>query len=63
MKLTPQEIFNGWSVESLEAYRRERDKVADVTPGNVVTEYKRGKPAIQIEGAGRSYSPFSRSHQ
>ena len=35
-------------------------KVADVVPGNIVTEYKRGKPAMRIEGAGRSYSPFTR---
>ena len=63
VKLTEGEKFNGWTSESLAAYRRERDKVADVVPGNIVTEFKRGKPAMRIEGAGRAYSPFTRSHQ
>lgn len=58
---TEGEAFNGWTAESLAAYRRERDKVADVTPGNVVTEFKRGRPPVQIQGAGRSYDPFTRS--
>ncbi len=58
--LTAEEKSNGWTAESLAAYRRERDKVADVVPGNIVTEYKRGKPAIQIQGAGRSYDPFTK---
>lgn len=60
MKLTEGEITNGWTAESLAAYQRERDKVADVTPGNVVTEFKRGRPAVQIQGAGRSYDPFTK---
>ena len=59
--LTAEEKSNGWTAESLEAYRRERDKVADVTPGNIVTEFKRGRPAVQIQGAGRAYDPFTRS--
>mgnify|MGYP001608706033 CR=1 FL=1 len=59
MKLTEGELANGWSAESLAAYRRERDKIADVTPGNVVTEFKRGKPAMRIEGA-RGYNPLTR---
>lgn len=57
--LTPEEQFNGWTAETLAAYRRERDKVADVVPGNVVTEYKRPKAAIEIQGAGRSYNPHN----
>lgn len=60
-ELIAGEIKNGWTVETLAAYQRERDKVADVTPGNVVTEFKRGRPAVQIQGAGRSYDPFTRS--
>lgn len=62
MKLTKAELANGWTVESLLAYQCERDKVADFVPGNVVTEFKRGKPAIQIQGV-RGYSPLTRSHQ
>lgn len=50
LELTPEEISNGWTAESLAAYRRDRDKVADVTAGNVVTEFKRPKPTVQIVG-------------
>lgn len=58
VELTPEEKSNGWTLESLAAYRRERDKVADVIPGNVVTEFKRAKAAIQIIGAGpKAYNP------
>lgn len=55
--ITPEELSNGWTVEKLAAYRRERDKVADVVPGNVVTEFKRPKAAIQIQSGDRSYNP------
>ena len=61
MKPTKEESFNGWDAESLAAYRRERDKVADKVSGNTVTEFKRGKPAIKIQGTGRAYDPFTRS--
>jgi len=58
LKLTKEERLNGWDEQSLAAYRRERDKVADVVPGNVVTEFKRPKAAIQIIGAGpKAYNP------
>ena len=60
IKPTKEELSNGWTVESLDAYRLERDKVAAVTSGNVVTEFKRGKVSIKIEGAGMSYNPFTR---
>lgn len=62
MKLTKAETANGWTAESLRAYQRERDKVADFVPGNIVTEFKRGKPAVQIQGV-RGYSPFTKQHQ
>lgn len=62
-ELTKAELSNGWDAASLDAYRRDRDQVADVTPGNVVTEFKRPRPMLKIEGAGRHYSPFTRSHQ
>lgn len=55
--LTETDIKNGWTAESLAAYRRERDKVADVVAGNVVTEFKRAKPAIKIQSGDRSYNP------
>lgn len=55
---TADELKNGWDAESLERYRRDRDKVADVTPGNVVTEFKRPKPGPVIMGAGlKAYNP------
>jgi len=63
LKLTEEEKFNGWDEQSLAAYRRERDKVADVVSGNVVTEFKRGKPAVRIEGAGMAYSPINRRYR
>lgn len=63
LELTEGEKFNGWTVESLAAYRRDRDRVADVVPGNVVTEFKRPKAGMKIEGAGRAYNPFTRCHQ
>lgn len=56
IELTKAEQTNGWNLESLAVYRRERDKVADVVPGNVVTEFKRPKPAIQIQGV-RGFDP------
>lgn len=60
-ELTKAELSNGWDEQSLAAYRRDRDKVADVVPGNVVTEFKRPRPPVRIEGAGRAYDPFTRS--
>lgn len=59
-ELTKAEISNGWTAESLAAYRRDRDKVADVVPGNVVTEFKRPKAPMVMQGAGRAYNPFTR---
>lgn len=59
MVLTDEEKKCGWTVESLRAYQRDRDKVADFVPGNVVTEFKRGKPPVVVEGP-RGYNPFTR---
>jgi hypothetical protein len=59
LKLTEGERFNGWDEQSLAAYRRERDKVAGMVPGNVVTEFKRGKTPPVVEGPTR-YSPLTR---
>ena len=47
-----KERKNGWTPEALEQYRRERDKVAAVTGGFVVTELKAGsKRPVKIEPA------------
>lgn len=54
--ITDAEQANGWTAESLAAYRRERDKVADVVPGNVVTEFKRAKLGPVMHGA-RGFNP------
>lgn len=54
--LTREERLNGWTAESLAAYRCDRDKVADVTPGNVVTVYTRPKPKVVIHGT-RKFNP------
>lgn len=53
IELTSEEKINGWTAESLERYRRDRDKVADVVPGNVVTPFKRPKEAVKIIGAAK----------
>lgn len=54
--LSKEDALNGWTAETLAAYRRERDKVADVVPGNVVTEYRRPKAGIVMQGA-RGFDP------
>lgn len=61
-ELTKAEVFNGWTAESLAAYRKERDNVVDVVPGNIVTEFKRPKPAMTLQGA-RGYNPFTKQYQ
>lgn len=58
-ELTESEKFNGWTLESLAAYRRERERAFDVVAGNVVTEFKRGKQPVQMQGAGHSYNPHN----
>jgi hypothetical protein len=60
IKPTKEELSNGWNAASLAAYRLERDKVAAVVSGNVVTEFKRGKQPIRMEGV-KGYDPFTRS--
>lgn len=59
--LTAGELRNGWTAESLAAYRQERDETADKVSGNVVTEFKRSRAQPVIESCGRAYSPFSRT--
>ncbi len=50
---SPDEARNGWTAESLARYRAEREAASDWVPGNVVTEYKRPKPAVVIENCKR----------
>lgn len=60
------ELKNGWTAETLAAYRAERESNAafhgnpemhgDLVAGNVVTEHVRPRPAICLEGA-RGFNP------
>lgn len=59
--ITAEDSRNGWTEQSLAAYRRERERAFDRVAGNVVTEFKRGKDPVRIEGAGMSYNPFTRN--
>jgi hypothetical protein len=59
--LTAADSRNGWTLASLAAYRREREKVHGLVAGNVVTEFKRPKPAMRVEGP-RGYSPFTKTY-
>lgn len=59
--LTPAEIQNGWTPETLAAYHAEREDaaglsdgkggIARLVPGNTVTEYTRAPPPIVMETA------------
>jgi hypothetical protein len=60
-ELTAEDRRNGWTLESLRAYQREREKAFPVVAGNVVTEFKRPKAPVRIEGAGMTYNPLTRS--
>jgi hypothetical protein len=52
---------NGWTLESLRSYQREREKAFPVVAGNVVTEFKRAKPAMRVEGP-RGYCPLTKTY-
>ncbi|MHC2163129.1 hypothetical protein [Bradyrhizobium ottawaense] len=60
-ELGTEDARNGWTLESLRAYQREREKAFPVVAGNVVTEFKRPKAPIKIEGASMAYNPITRS--
>jgi len=51
LKLSPEDLKNGWTPEALDRYRAERDAAASRVAGNVVTQYERPKPPIQAESA------------
>lgn len=59
--LSKEDARNGWTLERLRAYRREREKASPIVAGNVVTEFKRPKAPIKIEGASMAYNPITRS--
>jgi hypothetical protein len=54
---TADERRNGWTAETLAAYRREREAAvapqhsAGLVAGNVVTPFVRPKPPVRIESA------------
>ena len=52
-ELDTADIRNGWTAESLAAYRAERESVHRLVPGNVVTEFKKPKPSKYLIGAKR----------
>ena len=53
-------VRNGFDEESLAAYLAERDRVAGLCAGNVVTPWQRPKPAIRHESAMKGWNPFKR---
>lgn len=60
-QLSKEDSRNGWTLESLRTYQREREKAAGVVAGNVVTEFKRPKQGPVLQGAGPNYNPITRS--
>jgi hypothetical protein len=56
IELDPADIRNGWTPETLEAYRAQREAVHRLTAGNVVTEFHRPKPAKVLIGA-KQFNP------
>lgn len=55
--MDPADIRNGWTQESLAAYRAERESVHRLVPGNIVTEFKKPKPAKYLIGA-KQFNPL-----
>jgi hypothetical protein len=60
-ELSREDAKNGWTLASLRAYQREREKAFPVVAGNIVTEFKRPKAPVRIEGASMAYNPLTRS--
>ena len=56
---TADEKRNGWTARRLELYRQEREKVHNLTPGNIITEFKRPKVRPPVLTADRSYNPHN----
>lgn len=60
--LSPEDIKNGWTEESLAAYledmRASRIEAgqSELVPGNVVTEFQRPRPPVQMHNVS-GYNP------
>ena len=55
-ELDAADIRNGWTLATLEAYRAERTQAHALVAGNVVTEFKKPKPAKYLIGA-KQFNP------
>lgn len=54
--ISPEDLRNGWTVETLAAYRRQMEIADGRVPGLVATEYDR-PPALPTIVAARDYDP------
>lgn len=54
--LDASDIRNGWTIETLTKYREERLAAHPLVAGNVITSFKRPKPAKYLIGA-KSFNP------
>ena len=55
--LTDDEIKNGWTEDQARKYQKSRDIAHGLVPGNVVTEYARPKPPVQVISC-KDYDPL-----
>lgn len=57
LKLTDEEVRNGWDEPSVLAYAAERDRAAGcLVSGNVVTSFVRPRPPVQVENC-KTFNP------
>lgn len=57
LKLTDEEVRNGWDEPSVLAYAAERDRAAGyLVPGNVVTSFVRPRAPVRVENC-RTFNP------
>lgn len=50
------DIRNGWTAETLEKYRAEREAVKRLVAGNIITEFRRPRPAKVLIGT-KQFNP------
>lgn len=55
-EIDPADIRNGWTSEALAKYRAEREAAHPLVGGNVITEYRKPKPAKFLIGA-KQFNP------
>lgn len=55
-ELDATDIRNGWTFDTLAAYRAEREAAHPLVGGNTVTEYRKPKPVAYLIGA-RNFNP------